>query len=54
MEGVDFFEIWVFVGSYVIFRVLLFVCVVEDLETRYIDIKCVFLNGVLEEEVYVV
>ena len=53
VEGVDFFETWAPVGSYATFRALLSVCAVEDLETRHIDIKCAFLNGVLEEEVYV-
>ena len=53
MEGVDFFETWAPVGSYATFRALLSMCAVEDLETRHVDIKCAFLNGVLEEEVYV-
>ena len=54
MHGVDFFETWVPVGRYATLRMLLSVCAVEDLETKQIDAKCAFLNGVVEEEVYMV
>ena len=51
VHGDDFFETWAPVGTYATLRMLLSVCAVEDLETKHIDIKCVFPNGVLEEEV---
>ena len=54
VHGVDFIETWAPVGRYATLRMLLCVCAVEDLETKHIDIKCAFLNGVLEEEVYMV
>ena len=54
VHGVDFFETWAPVGRYTTLRMLLSVCAVEDLGTKHIDIKCAFLNGVLEEEVYMV
>ena len=44
--GVDFFETWAPVGRYATLRALLSICVVWDLETKHIDIKCAFLNGV--------
>ena len=51
--GIDFFETWAPVGRYATLRCLLAVCVREELETRHVDIKCAFLNGKLEEDVYV-
>ena len=54
VHGVDFYETWAPVGRYATLRALLSICAVEDLETKHIDIKCVFLNGIQEEEVYVV
>jgi hypothetical protein len=53
VEGVDFFETWSPVGSYATLRVLLSIAAQEDLEIRHIDIQCAFLNGDLEEEVFV-
>ena len=50
----DFFETWAPVGRYATLSMLLSVCAVEELETKHIDVKCLFLNGVLEEEVYMV
>ena len=52
--GVDFFETWTPVGRYATLRALLSICVVWDLETKHIDIKCAFLNGVLHQYVYIV
>ena len=52
--GIDFYETWAPVGRYATLRALLSICAVEDLETKHINIKCAFLNGILEEEVYVV
>ena len=52
--GVDFFETWAPVGRYATLRALLSICVVSDLETKHIDIKCAFLNGVLHQDVYIV
>ena len=48
MHGVNFFETWAPVGRYGTLRMLLSVCAVEYLETKHIDIKCAFLNGMLE------
>ena len=53
VHGVDFFETWSPVGSYSTLRVLLSIAAREDLEIRHIDIQCAFLNGELEEEVFV-
>ena len=54
VHGINFFETWTPVGRYATLRMLLSVCAVEDLETKHVDIKCAFLNGVLEREVYMV
>ena len=49
--GVVFFETWAPVGRYATLRALLSICVVWDLETKHIDIKCAFLNGVWHQDV---
>ena len=49
--GVDFFETWAPVGRYATLRALLYICIVWDLETKHIDIKCAFLNGVLHQDI---
>ena len=54
VHGVDFFETWAPVGRYATLRALLSICVVWDLETKHIEIKCAFLNGVLHQDVYIV
>ena len=53
VEGVDFFETWSPVGRYATLRVLLAIAAREDLEIKHVDIQCAFLNGELEEEVFV-
>ena len=54
VDGVDFFETWAPVGRYVTLRALLSICVVWDLETKHINIKCAFPNGVLHQDVCIV
>ncbi|KAK9822062.1 hypothetical protein WJX74_004518 [Apatococcus lobatus] len=52
-EGVDFNEVFAPVSKYATLRALLAVAAVEDLEVQQVDIKTAFLNGILEEEVYI-
>ena len=52
--GFDFFETKAPDGRYATLRALLSICVVWDLGTKHIDIKCAFLNGVLHQDVYIV
>ena len=52
--GFNFFETWAPVGRYATLRALLSIWVVWDLETKHIDIKSAFLNGVLHQDIYIV
>ena len=52
--GADFFEAWAPVGRYATLPALFSVCVVWDLETKHIDIKCAFLKGMSHQDVYIV
>ena len=52
-EGVDFDEVFAPVSKYSTLRALMAVTAVEDLEVHQLDIKTAFLNGVLQEEVYI-
>ena len=52
--GFDLFDTRAPVGRYAKLRAPLSICAVSDLETKHIDIKCAFLNGVLHQDVYIV
>ena len=53
LEGADFDEVFVPVSKYSTLRALMALAAVEDLEVHQLDIKTAFLNGVLQEEVYI-
>ena len=52
-EGVDFDEVFAPVSKYSTLRALMAVAAVKGLEVHQLDIKTAFLNGILQEEVYV-
>jgi len=53
VEGIDFNEIFAPTSKYTTYRALMAKATAEDLEIHHIDIKTAFLQGELEEEVYI-
>jgi hypothetical protein len=49
---VDYNETFVFVANFTTIRCILTLAVLEDMEIHQMDVKTVFLNGELEEEIY--
>jgi hypothetical protein len=51
-QGIDYFELWSPTGHHATLKRLFVYSVIQDYQVRHIDIKCAFLNGDLEEVVY--
>jgi hypothetical protein len=51
-QGVDFEEVYAPVSKQTTVRTLLAVCADKDLELQQLDVKTAFLNGHLDEEIY--
>jgi hypothetical protein len=49
---IDYFELWTPTGHHATLKSLFVFAVVENYQVRHTDIKCAFLNGELQETVY--
>jgi ATP-binding cassette subfamily B (MDR/TAP) protein 1 len=51
-HGIDFEEIFAFIAKFVSIRTLVSLRATLDLEIHQMDVKCAFLNGDLDENIY--
>jgi hypothetical protein len=52
-EGIDYEETFSLVARYTSIRAILALAAVKKCKVHHMDVKTTFLNGVIEEEVYV-
>ena len=52
VEGIDYIETFAPVVKFNSVRIILSIAAIEDLDIQQMDVKTAFLNGILEEEIY--
>ena len=53
VKGVDFFDTYSLISKVTTIRVLIALACVINLQIHQIDVKTTFLNGYLEDEIYI-